>query len=170
MAHDERQRERLRALCGELHDDDGVDPRKFFQPARKRDKARRKSKQLCRQAQKTLDLVLSGETRDELLGALRIVSVSSSTDSSALVVTVIADVPPDQFDRAQIEARLATMSGRLRSEVAAAITRKRTPLVIFHMLGPQGGIPAANIALPPAEGRGEGETSVTPRNPPDRSP
>jgi ribosome-binding factor A len=143
MAHDERQRERLRALCGELQDDDGVDPREFFQPIRKRDKARRKSKQLCRQVEKTLDLVFSGETRDDLLGALRIVSVTSSADSSALLVTVVADVRPDCFDRAEIEARLSKMSGRLRSEVAGAITRKRTPLLVFHVLGPQRGIPVA---------------------------
>ena len=143
MAHDERQRERLRALCGELHDDDGVDPREFFQPIRKRDKARRKSKQLCRQVQKTLDLVFSGETRDELLGDLRIVSVTSSEDSSALLVTVVADVPPDCFDRTQIEARLAKLSGRLRSEVAGAITRKRTPLLIFYLLAPHSTVPAA---------------------------
>jgi ribosome-binding factor A len=143
MAHDERQRERLRALCGELQDDDGIDPREFFQPTRKRDKARHKSKQLCRQVEKTLDLVFSGETRDELLGALRIVSVTSSADSSALLVTVVADVPPNFFDRAQTEARLAKMSGRLRSEVAGAITRKRTPLLVFHVLGPQSGLPAA---------------------------
>jgi ribosome-binding factor A len=143
MASDERQRERLRALCGELHDDDGVDPREFFEPIRKRDTARRKSKQLCRQVQKTLDLVFSGETRDELLGDLHVVSVTSSEDSTALLVTVIADVPSDCFDRAQIEARLAKMAGRLRSEVAGAITRKRTPLLVFHLLGPQSGLPAA---------------------------
>jgi ribosome-binding factor A len=143
MAHDERQRERLRALCGELHDDDGVDPREFFRPNRKREKDHRKSKQLCRQVQKTLDLVFSGETRDELLAALRIISVTASTDSSALLVTVVADLPADRFDRAQIEARLAKMSGRLRSEVAGAITRKRTPLLVFHVLEPQSGIPAA---------------------------
>jgi ribosome-binding factor A len=92
--------------------------------------------------QKTLDQILSGETGDELLGALHIVSVMSSADSSALLVTVAADLPPDRFDRAQIAARLAKMSGRLRSEVAAAITRKRTPLLVFHVLGPQSGHPA----------------------------
>ena len=143
MAHDKCQRERLRALCGELQDDDGVDPREYFQPTRKRDKARRKSKQLCRQVHKTLDLVLSGETGDELLGDLRIVSVTSSEDSSALLVTVVADVPPDCFDRAEIEARLAKISGRLRSEVAGAITRKRTPLLVFHLLAPHSTCPAS---------------------------
>ena len=143
MAHDERQRERLRALCGELQDDDGVNPREFFHPIRKRDNAHRKSKQLCRQVQKTLDLIFSGETRDELLGDLRIVSVTSSQDSSALLVTVVADVPLERFDRTQIEARLAKMSGRLRSEVAGTITRKRTPLLVFHVLGLQSGLPAS---------------------------
>ncbi len=143
MAYDERRRERLRALCGELHDDDGVDPRKFFRSIRKNEKAGRKSRQLCRQVQKTLDQVFSGEMRDELLAGLRIVSVTSADDSSALVVTVVADVPPEQIDRAQIEARLAAISGRLRSEVAGSITRKRTPLLVFDLLGPQSGISAA---------------------------
>jgi len=151
MAYDERLRARLRALCGELHDDDGVDPRKFFRSNRKRDQAGRKSKQLCRQVQKTLDQIFSGEMRDELLAALRIVSVSSSDDASALVVTVVADLPPDRFDRARIEVRLASMAGRLRSEVAGAITRKRTPLLVFDLLGPQGELPASGEA-----GAGEG--------------
>ena len=137
MAHDEREREQLRSLCGEVHDDDGVDPREFFKSNRKRDNGHRKSKQLCRQVQKTLELVFSGETRDELLGDLSIVSVTSSEDSSTLLVTVVADVRPEHFDRAQIEARLTEMSGWLRSEVAGAITRKRTPMLVFQLLGPR---------------------------------
>lgn len=147
MTRDQRERARLRALCGELHDDDGVDPREFFQPTRKRDKAGRKARQLCRQVQKTLDQILSGETGDELLGALHVVSVTSSADSTALLVTVAADLSPDRFDRAAIEVRLANISGRLRSEVAGAITRKRTPLLVFHLLGPQSGPPAAPKAF-----------------------
>jgi len=148
MALDDRQRERLRALCGELHDDDGVDPRRFFRPDRKRDKDCRKSKQLYRQVQRTLDLIFSGETRDELLAALRVVSVASGAGASALLITVVADLAPDHFDRPAIEAQLAQMSGRLRSEVAAAITRKRTPLLVFRVLGPQGEASAAP-GLPP---------------------
>ena len=37
---------------------------------------------------------------------------------------------------AKIEARLADRAGWLRSEVARSITRKRTPLLMFHLLGP----------------------------------
>jgi len=43
------------------------------------------------------------------------------------------------------------MAGRLRSEVAGAITRKRTPLLVFDLLGPQGELPASGEA-----GAGEG--------------
>jgi ribosome-binding factor A len=165
MAHDERQRERLRALCGNLHDDDGVDPREFFKPVRKRDKARRKSKQLCRQVQKTLELVISGEMRDVLLSDLRVVSVTSSDDSSALLVTVVADVPAHCFDRAQIEARLAAMGGRLRSEVAASITRKRAPLMVFHLLGPQSEISAAGEILGESTSKTTGEMTSEEESP-----
>jgi len=136
MALHRRQREQLRALCGELHEDDGVDPRHYFRPARQRDQDHRKSKQLCRQVQKTLDLVLTGETRDELLASLKIVSVLPGRDASQLLVTVTADVPPERFHREQIEAQLSLIQGRLRSEIAGAITRKKTPVLTFQILEP----------------------------------
>jgi ribosome-binding factor A len=136
MALNRRQREQLRALCGEIHEDDGVDPRKYFKPAREREQDHRKSRQLCRQVQRTLDLVLSGESRSDLLSHLKIVSVLSGRDSSQLLIAVAADVPPEQFDRTQIEAQLALVQGRLRSEVSAAITRRKTPVLTFQLLDP----------------------------------
>lgn len=134
MALNKQERERLRAHCGELHDDDGVDPREYFQPHRSRDRDGRKTQQLCRQVQRILEQIFSGEIRDELLDSLRIVSVTS-TAPSTLQVTLVADLPPERFDRKQIEARLDELSGWLRTEVAGAITRKRTPLLIFHLVG-----------------------------------
>jgi ribosome-binding factor A len=135
MTFNKRQREQMRALCEELREDDGIDPRIFFKPARNQDKVHRKAKQLCRQVQKTLDLVLSGEIRDEALSGLKIVSIIPGADSSQLLVTVIADVPAAELDRADIERRLATVEGQLRSAVAQAITRKKTPLLVFQILG-----------------------------------
>ncbi len=135
MTFNQRQREQMRALCGELREDDGIDPRDLFKPSKKRDKEHRKAKQLCRQVQKTLDLVLSGEIRDESLNGLKIASITPGADSSRLVVTVIADVPAAELDRADIERRLATVEGQLRSAVAQAITRKKTPLLVFQILG-----------------------------------
>lgn len=136
MTFNNRQREQMRALCGELREDDGINPRNFFKPSRKRDKEHRKAKQLCRQVQKTLELVLSGEIRDEALSGLKIVSITPGADSSQLLVTVVADVPSADFDRQKIEDRLAAIEGRLRLAVAAAITRKKTPVLVFQILGP----------------------------------
>jgi len=135
MTFNQRQREQMRALCGELREDDGVDPRDLFKPSRKRDKEHRKAKQLCRQVQKTLDLVLSGEIRDDSLSGLKIVSITPGADSSRLVATVVTDVPAAELDRVDIERRLATVEGQLRSAVAQAITRKKTPLLLFQILG-----------------------------------
>jgi len=43
------QLQRLQQCCGEIHEDDCIDPRKFFQPERD-NKENHKGKQLCRQA------------------------------------------------------------------------------------------------------------------------
>lgn len=139
MTLSRRQGEQMRALCEELREDDGIDPRRFFKPSRMRDKEHRKAKQLCRQVHKTLDLVLSGEIHNESLNGLRIVSILPGTDSSRLLITVVADVDPANFHRQEIETGLATIEGKLRLAVAAAITRKKTPVLVFQVLGPDAG-------------------------------
>jgi ribosome-binding factor A len=136
MTLDKRTRKQLFAHCGELHEDDCIDPREFFKPSRDRQKQNRKAKQLCRQVAQTLDLVLSGDCHDETLQILQVVSVVPAPDSSRLLVTLRADVPKNLFDREVILQLLNSQTGRLRSEVAASITRKRVPMLIFHVTGP----------------------------------
>ena len=134
MIPDERTREMLRAYCGEVHEDDCVDPRDYFRSGSNPHRQSRKSKQLCRQVAETLDLVLSGDCRDEILQSLHVVSVVPAPNSSRLLVTVKADLPDDQLDRGEILNRLDTQSGRLRCEVAASINRKRVPTLLFNVL------------------------------------
>ena len=98
-------------------------------------KENRKAKQLCRQVLETLDLVLSGDCRDELLQSLHVVSVVPAPNSSRLLVTVFADLPSELFDHQQILERVDDQMGRLRAEVAASINRKRVPSLVFHVLG-----------------------------------
>ncbi|SFI49084.1 hypothetical protein [Planctomicrobium piriforme] len=141
MVLNKRQREQLRALCDELRDDDGVDPREFFKPQRNRNQGHRKTKQLCRQVQRTLDLVLSGETGDDLLRGLKIVSITPGADASRLLVTVAAEGVNDPADLLEIETRLAANQSRLRSEVAASITRRKTPVLVFQVLRADAGLP-----------------------------
>jgi ribosome-binding factor A len=100
-------------------------------------KESRKAKQLCRQVAQTLDLVLSGDCRDELLQSLHVISVVPAPNSSRLLVTVSADLPVEEFDRQEILESLERQTGRLRAEVAASISRKRVPSLVFHVIGPE---------------------------------
>ena len=69
MAHARKQREQLRAHCGELHADDGVDPRDFFRPDRQRTKLDRKTRQLCQQVQQTLMAAARAQQAQAAAGA-----------------------------------------------------------------------------------------------------
>jgi len=136
MTLDKRAREQMLALCGEIHEDDGIDPRRFFKTRERRKKPDRKTRQLCRQVAETLTLVLSGECRDELLQSLYVVAVEPAPDSSRLMVTVRGDSLGRDGDTRRILERLSEEAGRLRCEVARAITRKRAPQLAFQVTSP----------------------------------
>lgn len=96
---------------------------------------------LCRQVQRRLDLALA-ELDDPLLQGLWIQSVVQEPGGRALLVEVVV---PDVSMVAPTLARLEAARGHLRSEVAAAIHRKRTPHLQFVvvpqvtlLLGPDG--------------------------------
>jgi ribosome-binding factor A len=124
--------------CGEIQDEDGVDPREFFQTNRTHKKENRKAKQLCRQVAETLDQLLSGEMGDDILRGLRVIDVVPAPDASRLLVTLFADCDPTDFDQNRIELRLADCKGRLRCGIASAITRRKTPTLTFNIVGPSG--------------------------------
>ena len=138
MTLDKRTRAQMLAHCGEIQADDGVDPREYFKAGRIHKKEDHKAKQLCRQVAETLDQVLSGEMNDDVLRGLRVATVVPAPDSSRLLVTLHLDCAPGDFDRNLVEQRLAACKGRLRGEVAAAITRRKTPTLILHVVGPDG--------------------------------
>lgn len=73
MKRSRSERAQMRAFCGEIHDDDGVDPRVYFKATRSRDKRNRKADQLCHQVSETVQLVLAGEFDDDLLLGLQLV-------------------------------------------------------------------------------------------------
>ncbi|MCX4247827.1 ribosome-binding factor A [Paraliomyxa miuraensis] len=92
-----------------------------------RGSANNKSRQLCRQVQRRLDLALC-ELDDPLLQGLWVQSVEQEPGGRALVVEVVTSDPAAV---APTLARLDAARGWLRSEVAAAIHRKRTPYLQF---------------------------------------
>ncbi len=126
-------RKDMHSLAGEIRPDDGIDPRELARKERPR-KGQRKSRQLCAQVAETLSLVLSGECGDDLLQSLQVVAVDPAPDASQLVITVRAGLPGEEADPAEVLTRLNAGMGKLRCEVATAITRKRAPRLVFRVL------------------------------------
>lgn len=98
-----------------------------FGPRRSNDSDNPRARQLCRQVQRRLDLALA-ELDDPVLQGLWIASVVQAPGGRALLVEVIV---PDLTAVARTYARLEAARGHLRCEVAAAISRRRTPHLQF---------------------------------------
>jgi ribosome-binding factor A len=122
----------LLSLCSEIRPDDGVDPRTFFRKPSGRKDHNRKVLQLCGAIARTLSLVLSWESRDDLLRTAIVQSVEPAPDSTRVLVTVSA--PDNEAKADQLLARLNQSRGRLRTEVATAIHRKKVPELIFRVI------------------------------------
>jgi ribosome-binding factor A len=127
-------RKRLRSLCAEVHADDGSDPRVFFRKDGSKAKSGHKARQLCQQVLEVLDALLASEGGDDRLLDLAVVAVEPAPDASRLLVTVSPRPSPDPPEPFEILASLDRASGRLRFEVASAITRKRAPLLAYRVV------------------------------------
>jgi ribosome-binding factor A len=121
--------------------------------------ADRKLKQLCAQVGRALNLTLTGACRDEVLQNLLVEAVEPAPDALRLQVTFTSadpDLPPatalDHLERAR---------GMLRSAVAAAIHRGKTPELAFRVLPP----PPRRQPAPPASEAPPAEDS-----PPEQRP
>lgn len=115
-----------------LYEED-ADPSLFFGSRHPKRKTDRKARQLCGQVADTLSYVLGGECDDDVLRNLLVVAVDPAPDSSQLAVTVRQDPPLGAVSPAEVLARLTAASGKLRAAVAAAITRKRAPKLLFRV-------------------------------------
>jgi ribosome-binding factor A len=129
----------LDAFCGEVHADDGVDPRELFSwgnPGKRRNgKSNRKDLQLAKQVFRAIDATLRGESTDSVLQDLEVVSVEPAPDATHFLVTVQLTTLRARVSLSLVLERLERASRLLRHEVALAITRKRAPEISFHVIG-----------------------------------
>ena len=86
----------------------------------------RKTAQLCHQVLETLEQVLA-EQEDEVLQGLHVMAVEPAPDGSHLLVSLAPGPGIPLLRPDDIIQRLQDASGQLRTEVAAAITRRRGP-------------------------------------------
>ena len=96
----------------------------------------RKARQFCRQVQRALNLALADRHADDGLNDLFVEDVSPAPDCGHLLVHVVV---PAERPVAEALRSLRQDTPRLRSEVAAAITRKRAPELSFVPAVPTGG-------------------------------
>ena len=126
-------RKDLFAGCAEPGPGDGLDPRleSREEPPKV---ANRKALLLCGEAERTLSAVLAGECGDDVLRNLLVASVKPAPTSARLLVTVYLAAPMEGVDAGQVLARLERARGLLRSEVAAALHRRRAPDLMFRVV------------------------------------
>lgn len=122
-------------VCGQCGEEDGVDPRLVRQSSGSRHRGQdRKTGQLCQQVAHVLEAVLTGEAHDDDLRNLSVVSVEPAPHTGRLLVTVEPwgqDAPPT-FEVLSEKLRRATPW--LRSELAASISRRKTPDLVFQVV------------------------------------
>jgi ribosome-binding factor A len=132
MTFRKKPQRRSDPLCAETDADDGQDPRRFFD-RRVRGKPNRKALQLCAQASDAISHALACD-RSEILRDLLVVAVVPAPDSSRLLVRLSLFRKGDEGMLEQAAAALAEAKGRLRREVAEAVTRKRAPDLAFEVV------------------------------------
>jgi ribosome-binding factor A len=112
-------------LCTELTAEDGIDPR-FLPRGTPGRVTNRKALQLCRQVERALSVALEGD----VLRDLTVQSVLPAPDSSRLLVTF----SHHGAESAEVLAALDDARPKLRGAIAAAIHRKKTPELAFHVV------------------------------------
>src|SRR5437764_7342221 len=131
MSRKKPSRKAMRPLCAELGPEDGLDPRLAPRDFSSRGPGR-KVLQLCGEVARTLNGALA-ESADEVLRDLSVVAVAPAPNSTRLLVTVGA-VGVDRIeDVERALEHLHQAAARLRTEVAAAITRRRVPALSFRV-------------------------------------
>jgi ribosome-binding factor A len=101
------------------------------QSARK--KCGRKTQQLCAQVTEALNYAFAAVCNDHLLRELAVLAVEPAPNESRLLVTV-GPTLPGPFDAKQVMAHVQRALGKLRSEVATAINRKKVPELAFSVV------------------------------------
>jgi len=121
-----------RELCADPGPGDGVDPRHEKRRELALDRRPdRKLEQLCKQVARDLQLSLSALPGAEEMIGVTVCAVVPAPNAGRLRVLLIVPDPRHQSEVAAIVQRYA---GRLRAEVAAAISRRRTPELVFEII------------------------------------
>jgi ribosome-binding factor A len=124
----------MQNLCAEPGPEDGQDPRDVLRRAARK-KGGRKTQQLCAQVAEALNYAFAAVCHDDVLREVAVVTVEPAPNEGRLLVTV-GPALPGPVDPAQVLAHVQEAVGKLRSEVASAIHRKKVPELTFAVVNP----------------------------------
>lgn len=117
-------------VCSEIYADDGIHPKYALKKSSY--KKQRKCQQLCGQVMRSMNLVLRGQS-DSVLQNLSVVSVDPFPKTSRLLVTLTYATQSDVLVSEVLE-KLRQLHGKIQSEVAGDIHRRKTPSFSFRII------------------------------------
>lgn len=94
----------------------------------------RKALQLCSQVKQALEDALAAECGDPLLQSLCVIEVRPAPNSARLLVMLQGSADTSAAD---VMEHLGRAAGKLRCEVATAITRKKVPELVYCVVAAQ---------------------------------
>lgn len=131
MSRRRRKADELTNLAAELGGEDGGDPKEFHaKPWDAPKQAGRKGRQLCGQVKDALHVALN-LCANPVLQGLTVVGVEPAPHTGRLLVLVTAEAG----ERAAAETAVLRAAGLLRSAVAAAVSRRYAPELVFEVIG-----------------------------------
>lgn len=131
MSRRRQKADEFKHLAGEIGPEDGGDPKAdHAKPWNAPKQASRKSQQLCQQVRDALRSAFA-TCGDPAVQAATVVAVQPAPHSGRLRVLIGA--APD-LDRDTVVEGVERAAGFLRSEVAAAISRRHAPELVFEVI------------------------------------
>jgi ribosome-binding factor A len=131
MSRRRQKADEFAKLSADSSPEDGTDPKDFHaKPWDAPKQAGRKAKQLCAQVRDALREALAA-CGDPAVQAATVLAVEPAPHSGRLRVLLGA---PTDVGRAAVEAGVTRAASRLRAEVAAAISRRYAPELVFEVV------------------------------------
>ncbi len=124
---------KARKLCAEVGTEDAVDPLYLARQREENQHNKRKIRQLCRETERLVSLVLSGEVSDPLIQDLQVLHVSPESNGPYLMITLCHPNLCNTNLETQILTRLQRLEGYLRSVITQSVCRKRVPRLKFKL-------------------------------------
>ena len=126
-------------LRGQSYFDDGIDSKKSGRSCSRPGSALHEGG-LCQQVEEALSLVFGGSSSDERLWELGLLSVELAPNSSRLLVKVYLLPNSEPRSVSEIQTILKAARAYLKREITEAISRKRTPELVFEVVPGPGGM------------------------------